>query len=139
MYKRDSSYFGLKDYEYSDLMELIHFNKKFDGFVKVKLNWIDRLISKEHEYGYNRMSPFGIWMIMGLFIPFWILFGFLLNRFISSFEYCAVLSFIMCIIIGIVMQVCYTLSCDKIDYNTLINKNKQISIFEYMENDKRGD
>lgn len=139
MYKRDSSYFGLKDYEYSDLMELIHFNKKFDGFVKVKLNWIDRFVAKEHKYGYNRMCVFAVWMVLGSFIPFWILFGFLLNTFIGNFDSSAFLSFIICIVIGIVMQVRYTLSCNKIDYNTLINKNKQISIFEYMENDKRGD
>ena len=132
MYKRNSSYFGLKDYEYSDLMELIHFNKKFDGFIKVKLNWIDKLVLKEHNYGYNRMCIFGLWMY-GLFLPFWILFAWFLNRFINDMDTSLFLSFIMCIIIGIAMQVCYTLSCDKIDYNTLINKNKQISIFEYME------
>ena len=130
---KNNIYFNLKDYECRDLLDLISYNKKFDGFHKVKLNWLDKIIRKEHKYGYNRMCPFGIWLLCGVFLPFWILFMFIVNLYTNNRDVVCGISFIICFVIGIVLQVLYDMSCDKIDYNMLMNKNTQINIFEWIE------
>jgi len=134
-----SHYFNLNYYELQDLKELVSYNKKFDGIHKVKMNVLDRFIAREHKYGYNRMMPFGIWMLCGFFIPFWILFIFIISLFTSNSDVICGIGFLICIVIGLVIQIIYSFSCDKIDYNSLMNRNTQINIFEYMESKKMKD
>ena len=128
---KNNPYFNLKDYECRDLIDLISCNKKFDGFNKVKLNWLDRLISKEHRYGYNRMCPFGLYILCGGFLPLWFLFIWLFKNDLAFY-----VGFAVHFVIGIILQLLYDMSCDKIDYNTLMDKNMQINVFEWMKNNK---
>jgi len=129
----NNPYFNLKHYEFNDLEDLINSYKSFDGLHKAKLNWLDRLISKEHKYGYNRMCVFGLWLMCGAFLPFWILFMFLIGNYTNNSNAIGGISFVICFIIGIVFELIYQHSCDKIDYNSLMDKVAQINIFEWLE------
>jgi len=129
-------YFGLDYYELQDLTELVRNHKKFDGIHKVKFNVLDQFISKEHKYGYNRMCPFGLWILCGLFVPFWFLFILVLSLITNNSDVMCGISFLICVAIGLVIQIIYSYSCNKIDYNSLMNKNSQINIFEIIENTK---
>lgn len=132
------SYFNLDCYEAEDLRNLVRYNKGFDGITKVKLNIIDKFINKKHKYKYGRICIFGIFIAMGVFIPFWIIGIILLNIVFKNVNMCEFLSFLICIGIGLLLQYVYDRSCDKIDYNYLIDKNAQINIFELLEkNNKR--
>lgn len=124
-----SKYFSLTQYEIRDLEDLLWYNKKFDGFNKVKLNKLDKLISKEHEYGCNRMYPMGIYILCGGFLPIWFLFIFVFGDTDLTFYG----GFLIHFIIGIILELLYHMSCDKIDYNTLMDKNMQINIYNIIE------
>jgi hypothetical protein len=125
-----NKYFNLNSYEQSDLEQLIRFYKNFDGYHKIKLNSLDKLIVKEHKYGYSRMCPLGIWMLCGLFLPFWFVFMFLIGLFTNNTDAIMGISFFICFAIGVIIQILYEYSCDKIDYNVILNKNTQMNIFE---------
>lgn len=126
-----SKYFSLTQYEIRDLEDLLWYNKGFDGFNKIELNWLDKLISKEHKYGYNRMSPFGLYIICGGFLPLWFLFIWMFKE-----ESTLYIGFTIHFIIGVVLEILYNISCDKIDYNTLMDRNMQINVFEWMKGEK---
>lgn len=126
----NSLYFNLTNYEQSDLKALMWYNKKFDGFNKVKLNKLDRIVVREHRYGYNRMCPFGLYILCGGFLPLWVLFIWLFG----SSESTLFIGFIIHFIIGVILELLYNMSCDKIDYNTLMDKNMQINIYDFIDN-----
>lgn len=131
--------FNLNSYERIDFYYLTQDHKNFDGLNKVKLNWIDKRVSKEHRYGYNRMCPFGLWILTGLFMPCWFLSSLFINLFTNNSDVIYSFSFIICLAIGIALQMIYDNSCDKIDYNTLLNKTTQINIFQWMDEINLGD
>lgn len=122
-------YFNLTNYEQSDLRELMWYNKKFDGFNNVKLNWLDKIIAKEHRYGYNRMCPFGLYILCGGFLPLWLLIMWLFG----DSENTLFIGFIINFIIGIVLELLYNMSCNKIDYNALMDRNMQINIYDFID------
>lgn len=124
-----NEYFNLTNYEQSDLRELMHYNKKFDGFNKVKLNWLDKLVAKEHKYGYNRMSSFGLCIICGGFLPLWLLFIWLFG----DSDFTLYIGFGIHFIIAVILELLYNVSCDKIDYNALMDRNMQINIYDLIE------
>lgn len=57
---------------------------------------------------------------------------FLIYEFTSLTSNAEIISFGICFVIGVVAEIIYQYSCDKIDYNTLVEKNDQINIFEWM-------
>lgn len=115
-------FFNLEDYEKRDLQTLIHFHKKWDGYTYEKLNKIDKIVAKEHDYTSNRMCVFGIWMLCGIFLPMFIaLMMFGVNSYISL---------VVCVVIGMIGEAIYQNSCDKIDYNHLVKKNQQLNLFK---------
>ena len=116
------TFFNLEDYEQRDLQTLIHFHKKWDGYTYEKLNKIDKIVAKEHDYTSNRMCVFGIWMLCGMFLPMFIA--------LMMFGLDSYISFVVCVIIGIIGEVMYQNSCDKIDYNYLVKKNQQLNLFK---------
>ena len=124
-------YFNLHDYEIRDLKSLLYYNKKFNGFTKVKLNTIDRLISKEHMYGKNRMCPFGLFVFIGMLSAYVI--SMLLAIIFTNANVPLILCAISSFVVGIILQIIYEISCDKIDYNYLMEKNAQVNIYEWME------
>lgn len=115
-------FFNLNYYEQNDLRALISTHKKWDGYTYQKVNRLDKIVNKEHNYISNRLSILGIWILLGMFIPLWIL------LMILGITY--VISLIICIAIGIIGEVLYQNSCDKIDYNYLVGKNQQLNLFK---------
>jgi len=126
------NFYNLAWYENDDLNNIIynHNKKKYNGYTPVDLNWIDKLVLKEHRYGYHRMFVFGIWFLLGCFVPFWFLFMFIMIQLgVESSDAVIGISFVLCLVIGILLEIIYQNSCDKIDYNYLVLKNKQMNLF----------
>lgn len=136
-------FFNLTWYERRDL-EIVTFGKnkkKYNCFTPVKLNLIDKIVEKEHKYGWNRICPFGIWIFFGMFIPFWLLLSFIFLYMGLNSDFSLGISIIICFFIGAILEVIYNFSCDKIDYNSIIKKNQQMNLFndfgvEYKYSDK---
>lgn len=126
-------FFNLTCYERQDLMNCIHGKdkKKYNCYTPVRLNLIDKLVAKEHEYNYHRVCIFGLWVLMGAFVPLWFLLMWLFHLCdISNSDFILGMSFIICFILGICLDLIYNNSCDKIDYNTIIKKNQQMNLFD---------
>lgn len=121
-------YYNLTSYESRDLNNLISDHKSFNGFTPVPLNFIDHIVEREHHYGYNRMFIFGIWLLLGAFLPLWILTCIPIILLNLSSDLTG-LSMLLCISLGIPLNIMYEYSCDKIDYNYLISKNQQLNLF----------
>ena len=115
-------FFNLEDYEKRDLQTLIHFYKKWDGYTYEKLNKIDKIVAKEHDYASNRVHVFDIWMLCGIFLPMFIV--------LMMFGVNSYISLVVCVVIGMIGEVVYQNSCDKIDYNHLVKKNQQLNLFK---------
>lgn len=104
------------------MRQLLYDHKKWNGYTPVKLNRLDKIVSREHYYGANRMCIFGLWTMCGMFVPLWI--ALMLLR-ISP-----LISLIGCVIVGIIGEIVYQNSCDKIDYDYLVSKNQQLNLFK---------
>ena len=73
------------------------------------------------------MCVFGLWIMCGMFVPLLII---LMLLGISP-----LVSFVGCMIVGIIGEIIYQNSCDKIDYDYLASKNQQLNLFKDCEID----
>lgn len=95
-----------------------------DCFNYVKYNRFDRFVMREHEgYWYGRMSLFILWF-MGwcLIVALAAATAAAFNYILFTIEYLYTVFIVGGIVFGTPIQVFYSHSCDKIDYNTALHE-----------------